>query len=319
MSEKTRLQELTMKLPSHIDLFICSASFEARCMSVASVLAASSIDEALIFSDPEISGPQGRANAQTLLSTFNDRAKLIEVRLRESIDVADKMIGALSNIGTLKTVVVDVTTFTHESLLIFFCVARMLYSDDLRMVGVYNGAADYSLGLERAEKWLTKGVLEIRSILGFAGESQPTQSQHLILLAGFELERAERIIDAYEPALLSIGLGAALESIGPNHHDVNKWFHGKLTERYAASVKNFAFAPDDLVRTKEAILSQSRAHRGFNTVVAPMNTKISTLGAALAALEDPTIQICYAVPEQYNREGYSSPSDEAYVFEIPLN
>jgi hypothetical protein len=280
---------------------------------------ASQIDAALIFSDPDISGPQGRANAQILLSTFNARAQLVEINLRDPIDVADKMIRVLSNIGALKAVVVDVTTFTHESLLILFCVLQVLHSHDLRLVGAYNGATEYSLGLEKGEKWLTKGVLEIRSVLGFPGESRPTQSQHLILLAGFELERAERIIDAYEPAMLSIGLGAALESIGPNHHDVNKWFHGKLTERYAASVKSFVFAPDDLVRTKEAVLRQSHACPGLNTLVAPMNTKISTLGAALAALEDPTIQICYAVPEQYNREGYSSPSDQAYVFDIPLS
>ena len=319
MSEKIQLQELATRLPPNIDLFICSASFEARCLSVASVFIESQIDKALIFSDPDVSGPRGRENAQKLLALFRDRAQLVEIHLREPIDVADKMIRVLGDMGTLRTVVIDVTTFTHESLLILFCVIQMLHSRDLRLVGAYNGATEYSLGLDKREKWLTKGVLEIRSVLGFPGESRPTQSQHLIVLAGFELERAERIIDAYEPAMLSIGLGSALDSIGPNHHDVNKWFHEKLIERYAACVKKFVFAPDDLVRTREAILSQSHAYTGFNTLVAPMNTKISTMGAALAAVDDPSIQICYAVPEQYNREGYSFPSDDAYIFDIPLD
>ena len=38
-----------------------------------------------------------------------------------------------------------------------------------------------------------------------------------------------------------------------------------------------------------------------------MNTKISTLGAAMVALEDESIQVCYAQADVYNANNYSTP------------
>jgi hypothetical protein len=46
-----------------------------------------------------------------------------------------------------------------------------------------------------------------------------------------------------------------------------------------------------------------------------MNTKLSTSGAALAALEADEIQLCYASARHYNIEGYSRPSQECIIFQ----
>ena len=54
----------------------------------------------------------------------------------------------------------------------------------------------------------------------------------------------------------------------------------------------------------------------MNTVIAPMNNKISTVGAALAALKNPNIQISYAQADIYNVVGYSMPNDDYYLGEL---
>jgi hypothetical protein len=47
-----------------------------------------------------------------------------------------------------------------------------------------------------------------------------------------------------------------------------------------------------------------------------MNTKISTVGAALAAIKQESIQLCYAQANIYNVERYSAVSDEVFIFEL---
>jgi hypothetical protein len=316
MAKTLDLVELSSMMPSRIDVFVCATSFERRSLSIPTALARHDVRRVVMFSDNEIAGETGVAVAESIAGMFPGRTSQHFIKLRDPLDIANKMIQALmEHVRAAAEVVIDVTTFTHEALLILLRVIQIFGVPDVRFTGVYTGASEYAIGLAPEDKWLTKGVLDIRSILGFSGESIPTQGQHLIVLAGFELERAERIIDAYEPNLLSIGLGDPLESISSTHFSVNQWFHRKLLERYT-TVKQFVFSCDDVTHTRDAILQQARSLPGYNVLVAPLNTKISTVGAGLAALEDPGIQLCYAVTEQYNRDGYSSPSDSVYIFPI---
>ena len=50
-----------------------------------------------------------------------------------------------------------------------------------------------------------------------------------------------------------------------------------------------------------------------------MNTKLSTLGAALAAVERPEIQLCYARAIEYNESGYSTPSNQVTIFTMAFD
>ena len=40
-----------------------------------------------------------------------------------------------------------------------------------------------------------------------------------------------------------------------------------------------------------------------------MNTKVSTVAAASAALENETLKLCYVEPMEYNKEFYSTPGE----------
>jgi hypothetical protein len=54
-----------------------------------------------------------------------------------------------------------------------------------------------------------------------------------------------------------------------------------------------------------------------NVVIAPMNTKISTLAVYLAAERHPEIQITYCVPGEYNTKDYSIGINNIFIGEIP--
>ena len=75
------------------------------------------------------------------------------------------------------------------------------------------------------------------------------------------------------------------------------------------SVRRFEFSTADPVTARDDILRQCKKFAPYNVLVAPMNTKLSTIGAGLAAVWHPQIQLTYALPITYNLKGYSVPSD----------
>lgn len=78
----------------------------------------------------------------------------------------------------------------------------------------------------------------------------------------------------------------------------------------------FTFERHDPLSVKAAIEQRVAAHEDSNVIIAPMNTKPSTLGAALVAIDNPKVQLCYAQASVYNYENYSKSGDHAYVLRL---
>jgi hypothetical protein len=317
--EKIPLNSLWSALPARINVFICSASFEQRSAVIPSALDASRVDHAIICANKVTFTTLIDQTATQLCEMFSGRASLAEISMENPLIIADQLQREIRKvpISPDTTYVVDITSFTHEALLILLRVLQAVVTSSDTVIGLYNGAADYSVDLSPDAKWLTKGVGEIRSVLGYPGEMIPTQKVHLIVLVGYEMERAERIIGAYEPSRLSLGYGSPFESISPPLHELNKKFYSKLSDRYRG-VSDFMFSCEDALAAKASVEGQANSAPGYNVFVAPMNTKLSTVGVALAAFDNPAMQLCYATAEQYNVESYSLPSTECYIFTIPL-
>ena len=84
-------------------------------------------------------------------------------------------------------------------------------------------------------------------------------------------------------------------------------------------VSAFTFSCEDPLAAKASVEERAASAPGFNVFVAPMNTKLLTVGVALAAFDNAAMQLCYATAEQYNVESYSIPSTDCYVFKLPFS
>ena len=155
----------------------------------------------------------------------------------------------------------------------------------------------------------------MRSIIGYPGEMNPEKIIHLIILVGFEHERAKAIIEQVEPTIISIGYGAKEKSIREEHYVVNKHFENLVYESIAVygNVNEFKFSCEDSIMTKEAIIKEIEKGKHQNVIIAPMNTKISSLGASMVGDEMREVRIIYLEPRQYNVNRYSVPDDRFYV------
>lgn len=314
--KRLAMTQLKSELQQPIDILIGCVSYEARSLSVPSALVKSDIKQLVYFKVKEFSKVSADNEAK-LKVLFNDKLQIFEYSNRNSIDFANCFIELLdeiyTNAGRALNIVIDITTFTREALIMSIGILfhKQAYFNPVSLL--------YTPASRMNEEWLSRGFRNVRSVLGFPGERSSLKPLHVVVMTGFELERAKYIIDEYEPDLISIGVGNPDESINPEFYERNQKFVNDLTIYYESIIKNFNFSLVDPIKTANELNDYISQYSEYNTVIAPMNNKISTVGAALYGLKHEEAQICYLPAEEYNTNHYSEPADIVYFGTVDVN
>lgn len=319
MKQPIKITEMSTQFNVPVDLFICSSSFEERCFTVANEVSEGvKPKESLVFyndneyleitSNAKKLGALLNANEENVISLNSDKQIQNAIRINEVLDFKLK--------SHVDTILLDTTTFTHETLLVLFRLLCFKKSAFKNLFITYVGAKDYSLNeTELADKWLSKGISEIRTIMGYPGVMSPARENHLVVLFGFEKNRTNNLIDHSQFEKVSLGFGTKTNSINSKHYDLNYERHCELMNKYTHASK-FELNLTDPFRAKEDIEKYLSDFSGDNIVIAPMNNKISTIGASLVAIDNPRVQLIYAKAIEYNVIGYSQPMDSVYLYKI---
>lgn len=334
---KFKLEDASSFIKKTYDLFICSASFETRCLSFVRHCPADRLGMALLFYVKEFDANISE-NLCSLRSTLHDKTNATEevsLSHNDPISSTDAFIDRLSHIcqnQNITNVLFDVTTFTHEMVLIILRVFNVLFPQ-IDITFVYSNADNYDPKIPEESsdinsKWLSKGISEIRSIVGFPGNPQPTNPTHLVIVVGYEYDRALSIIAEIEPSSLSLAFGKSDSftttlDTDSKHYGAKEHFD-ELTETALAyfpddRFHNFEISCDDPLKTKIEILEHLRMI-GLDTIqtnvmIFALNNKPSTLGIGLVGIEDQNIQLGYAPALIYNYKNYSTPGQYCYLFE----
>lgn len=319
---KHNLSEINQLLGEAPETFICPVSYEERSLSIARAIEKSNLSKSLLLWNSDYLASV-KENVSTLKGIFGNVSEEIELRTDNPLLTADNLRERVLPIieKTTGLCLIDITSFTHEHLLILIRL-MIEFAPKKKIKLVYSGADEYSTNYEGADKWLSKGLSTIRTVLGYPGIMLPSQKLHLIILVGFEAERAELLIFNSEPALLTLGLGRRKQSVTEELYETNVVFHKKVesfvreTLHVLESVQQFSFSCVDPIQTMNDIIEVVNKTPEYNTVICPLNTKPSTLGAALAATKCEKIQIIYTQPIEYNIEGYSHPSQSFTLYDF---
>lgn len=313
--QELKLRRLNDSIDDEVDLFICSASFESRCLSIPENFSGHNVKKVIIFQNENVMG-RGTENASTLKEIFGERATKITISKKRAMKTGDEIIKLLAPFSRASNFncFIDVTCLTHEALLVLFIVVREMLPSTANVQYLYTPASEYDPGNDQSLKWLSKGLRGVRSVLGYPGELMPSLKSELVVLVGFEVERTVKLIDAFEPHYLSFGLGLD-EPINEEHKVINEQKHKRLSMLHP-NATSFNFSPSNPYSVRDTILALAAERPNRNIIVAPMNTKLSTLGVALAAFENPSIQVCYAPAAIYNVHNYSTPRDICYLFKL---
>ncbi|MHB1768028.1 MAG: hypothetical protein ACYCUV_09290 [Phycisphaerae bacterium] len=310
-----KFSAITQHTPSPIDIFVCSASYEDRSLSVANNLDRAQVGTAVVARNEPL-----HETAEAHLTTLEEMfaGKFIKAKLDRSdpIRTADALYQGVfgEHAEHAQNVVVDVTTFTHEALLILIKLLSMRLEKLKTIQLIYAHAGEYSVGDPPEEKWLSKGIREVRSVIGYAGDLRPSHKTHLIILSGMECERAKKLIEEFEPTIVSLGEDDNTNVASTPHFATHRHQHDQVKVAIPGCT-DFKFPCYDPLRMQEILQGLVESHPGFNTIIAAMNTKVSTIGAALYALQNEAVQLCYAQPNTYNYQRYSNPDTSFSLFE----
>ncbi|ALO35288.1 hypothetical protein CMT41_11575 [Colwellia sp. MT41] len=297
------------QLPHKIDYLLVCASYEDRCLSMYEYIDPKRINTMALFYFKQFEDSVS-ANLDLYRNKFTP--SIFELDYAKSTTIADALIDLFAGLDESSgkpNVVIDISTFTRESLLIvlrFLEINKAFLGD----VHCFYRCADVA-------EVLSNGIVQIRSVIGYIGDINPNKPLHLIVLSGFEHDRAKEIIDTLEPDRISIGFGGKSGSISSKLFKMNKNFTNILLANYSTElIDEFEHSLIDPEQTSTTLDSIIKKYPEHNVVIAPLNNKISTVGAGLAAIRHPNVQICYSQMAEYNVEQYSSATESCHVFKI---
>lgn len=304
-------KKIQSELPPRIDCMLVCASYEDRCLSVSESFESSHIDSLCLLYFGKYHN-LSRVHIEKYKEKFNVRS--YEMDISRPTTTADALIDYFSVVlGEVEhpNVVVDISTFTRESLLI---TMRYLQVNKEKLGDVY-----IFYRVAEASTQLSEEVVEIRSVLGYMGNFTSERPLHLILLSGFEYERAKEIIDNLEPDYISIGYGDKEKSISVSSYEHNKEFTDKLLGYYSPElIKVFCHSLKDPNEVRKDLKNIIESRGDCNVVLAPLNNKLSTVGAGLAAIDNPSVQVCYAQVGSYNETAYSNCKDDCFIYKLEI-
>lgn len=311
----TTLNEFSSNF-EHYDMLLCCSSFEERCLALASSIRLDSIDTALVcrYDEPALLSMK---NHEILMGLLNNKATEVSFDKDAPLSIYDTLHDAIKERNP-KSVLFDISTFTRETILIALMLFRQELFCDIKVTLGYVPADRYSWANRDNinETWLSKGVSEIRTVLGYAGTYSSLKKTLLIVLVGFEMERANILISNFEADKLYLGSVPPEESYSEELSKINKDSFKRLVSLVGAC-NTFEFSCRNLLQTHDVLKQIVEENRDdYNIIISPMNNKLSTLAVATVAFEYPDVQICYASTNQYNTEAYSSPTNEVVLFDF---
>lgn len=315
--KKIKIHKLNSNLEEKYDMLICSASFESRTISIPSKLKRKKFRSVIIVENC-MGSNLIKENSQKISELFGNKAIQLKVDYSNSLSVADEITKAINSSPNKKLdIIVDITTFTHEILLI--CLKVLLLNNRVQTITcLYVNASEYCPGVELKNKWLSQGCENIHSVLGYPGMLFPSQKNHLVVIVGYEYNRAFELISVLEPNSITLVYGEVNEAITDKDREANSVFK-QLIEQMAfefTNIESLNLPCNDPEKISKGLQELYAQHENDNIIVVPMNNKMSTVGVALSVKNNERVQICYAPAVMYNELNYSSPGSDCYIFKI---
>jgi hypothetical protein len=301
--------ELVAELSPGPIAFVSCLSFEERSLVFAEALVEKGLKRWLcvVNEDIETDISAIRGQAQSIAERADVTIEFLNASKRDPLRLADVLIGLAGEVEPASPVqwVADITTMTHEMLLIIVAAADEIVIPwkDLRLV--YNVAGQYSGDDQPAKKWISRGIHEVRSVVGYPGSWSPGEQTTMVALPGFDPERMRQMVEEIEPEQLIVGIARPIGK----HHAWSAEKNRGIAEELLTTRKGttFDYPALDPFGAIDAVIRVLRDVK-YNVLLAPLNSKISTAALGVLVRQRPEWQVCYAPAFIYNLN-YATPSD----------
>ena len=339
------------------DLFLTCASFEQRSTGLVSCMTSNyRVHQSVIYVNSEFRDLRG---TQESISLIESRLRGVSdnymgLRLGSWGNAVDQF-RALREIIAPKGVrnepariTVDITTFNREALMACLALLHWAYpKGTVRLAYIspkeYNPAGKAAIrklelegsteqgqakGMEQhlsasevqRHLWLSRGFRCLRNAIGFPGLQRQNLPALLILLPGFEIERALTIVNAIEP--VQVMLGKPTDATRDEFYERSLEAKGQMVRLFKSRqpVCEFDFSCKSIDATAHAISDIAMKHYdSHNIYMTSLSTKPTLIALFLTALRLNRIQVTCSVPRDYNIDDYSTGMHQVSFFDLPRN
>lgn len=307
------------------DLFICSVSFEERCLNAASLLSKGyyTTKRALVI---RYFGENRRGFKEThqdklckdILPSFiiDKEIGLLELDKYDVLSFWYNFEDWFENKEKPRTITIDISTFTKSFLLVLLKFLRQNFPDS--KVRILYTMAYYPTRPKNVH--LSWGIKDIVFLPHFGSFKNAKNGKNLLFLfLGYEAERAYGIWRFIEPTHTVAILGEP--PTYPRAELPARYLNRFILEHPEASVETVsALNP---IESKEKINEwyKKQDYEDFLFFISPLGTKMQVVGIYLFFEEHEPLtkaQIVYALPVRYNDERYSIGYEKGKVWECHL-
>lgn len=301
------------------DIFICCGSPEERCKGTIRRLASNyraNVILLLRYSNHE--SQKREENIKEMKERLKGVGKIVEFVIDEDnpIPIINNIVQDIEKYTELHTkpkIILDISTIVKWHLLILLKALDLKYTcEEVRFL--YTEPEDYEIDLFQP---LSFGIRQIFPIPTYSGDYDFSKDSLLILLLGYEGDRALALLEEMDPAdcLLLIGK--------PPYHD--EW-EGRTEEMNTGIINIVGNSKIKYIHSRNpVIVAQQLRHilskpeySRYNHIISPLGTKPQTLGLFLYLSNNPpNTVLIYGAPLRHNEPFYSRGIGKSWI--LPFN
>jgi hypothetical protein len=190
----------------------------------------------------------------------------------------------------IKKPVIDITTLPREITWMLFFFMRKYTA---RIYYLYHSPEKYS------SDWLSKEPGAPRLLLKHSGISDLNKSTGIILLTGFDEVRTRKLVEYYEPKLVSLGIQSGSNFDNKERNSKDKHVQSIKGQTNVNTFQIDAFSGDHGYST---INQQIKLMGDYNVIACSQGPKLSLLSLYRSYLANTNIALCYLPSRQYNKD-----------------
>ena len=304
------------------DLFICCISFEERCINGVNHLSESyTARRALIIRYLAKNEAGKRKKHQGIicdkLSHHIESKQSVEPKFFDKYNPYSFwyfLEDCFKKFDSIERITIDITTFTKSYLLSLLRFLRKRYPKAILRIL-------YTKGIYPKNESLTWGVKDITILPHFGGSRLDKKNNILVLLLGYEDDRAYGIWEFIDP-LKTVAIITDPPTYLGAERPAKKFNEAILG--HPETIKDKVSAMDPLeTKNKLSELYNNKEYEDLSFFIAPLGTKMQVVGVYLFFEEEiefnigvPRAQIVYAYPAKYNEKKYTLKYEKKQVWEF---
>lgn len=318
------VESISTQMPGRPDtLFLCASSFEDRCRTVPLHLPTNGYRSyySVMFNYYQKVKENrhffNRTKIYDALSsiTINKPVKPIDCDRLKPNDGVRKIFSFLKehNIKPTETrITIDISTFTKQYILRLLYDIEEFFQTKCSIRILYTEPAVYWRGVF---KRLSYGVEDVVIVPKFEGKTVPDGKTALIVFLGYESHRTLATIKKYEPDLTIAVIGDPPYYPGWDKYSISA--HSNLLSK--PDVRKYKMSAKDPGAVKEELSKVwNELNKDYpNMYIAPVGTKLQTVGIYEFVRYHPTVKIVYPIPKGYLESYYTTGYGRTWEYFLP--